>query len=244
MLDSQTLPNLSRLSLDQKRELLELLEAKERLRAENKIREYYPASGPLRRELYPRHMEFFSSGATHRERCFMAGNRVGKTEGAGGYETVLHLTGDYPDWWEGKRFTKPIVGWAAGDTNETTRDIIQRKLVGPHGYEGTGLIPKSKIIKTTPRSGIPGAILDIYIEHVSGGTSVLTLKSYEQGRKKFQGTEIDLVWLDEEPPEDVYSECVTRTMTTGGIVYLTFTPLEGLSNVVKSFLPKEYQLSA
>ena len=73
---------------------------------------------------------------------------------------------------------------------------------------------------------------------------MLTLKSYEQGRKKFQGTEIDLVWLDEEPPEDVYSECVTRTMTTGGIVYLTFTPLEGLSNVVMSFLPKEYQLSA
>lgn len=241
MLDSL---DLSKLSRTEKAELVTLLEAKDKLRRENRIKSYYPDGGPLRRELYPRHMEFFEAGATYRERCFMAGNRVGKTEGAGGYETALHLTGDYPDWWEGKRFDRPIKGWAAGDTNETTRDIVQYKLLGAPGYLGEGLIPKDRIIKTTPRSGIPGAVLDVYVKHSSGGISVLTLKSYEQGRKKFQGTEIDLIWLDEEPPLDVYSECVTRTMTTGGIVYLTFTPLEGLSEVVMSFLPKEYQFSA
>ena len=31
------------------------------------------------------------------ERAMMAANRVGKTWGAGGYETALHLTGRYPD---------------------------------------------------------------------------------------------------------------------------------------------------
>ena len=241
MLDSL---DLSRLSKAEKAELVTLLEAKDRLRRENRIKTYYPDEGPLRRDLYERHMEFFRAGEMYRERCFMAGNRVGKTEGAGGYETVLHLTGDYPDWWEGKRFDRPVKAWAAGDTNETTRDILQYKLLGPPGYEGEGLIPKAKIVKTTPRSGVPGAVLDIYVDHASGGTSVVTLKSYEQGRKKFQGTEIDVVWLDEEPPLDVYSECVTRTMTTGGIVYITFTPLEGLSEVVMSFLPREYQFSA
>lgn len=241
MLDSL---DLSKLSKAEKAELITLLEAKDKLRRENSIKSYYPESGPLRRELYPRHMEFFSAGARYRERCFMAGNRVGKTEGAGGYETALHLTGDYPDWWEGKRFDRPVKAWAAGDTNETTRDILQYKLLGAPGREGEGLIPKSRIVKTTPRSGIPGAVLDVYVEHNAGGLSVLTLKSYEQGRKKFQGTEIDLIWLDEEPPQDVYSECVTRTMTTGGIVYVTFTPLEGLSEVVMSFLPKEYRLNA
>ena len=241
MLDSL---DLSKLSQTEKAELIVLLEAKDKIRRENKIREYFPDDGPLRRELYERHLEFFRVGATHRERCFMAGNRVGKTESAGGYETALHLTQDYPDWWEGKRFNRPTKCWAAGDTNETTRDILQYKLLGPPGYHGEGLIPKDRIIKTTPRSGIPGAILDIYVENEWGDPSVVTLKSYEQGRKKFQGTEIDVIWLDEEPPLDVYSECVTRTMTTGGLVYVTFTPLEGLSEVVMSFLPKEYQFSA
>lgn len=241
MLDSL---DLSKLSAKQKAELVVLLEAKDRIRRENQIRKYFPDEGPLRRELYPRHMEFFRTGATHRERCFMAGNRVGKTEGAGGYETALHLTGLYPDWWEGKRFERPIKAWAAGDTNETTRDILQAKLLGPPGYEGEGLIPRERIIKTTPRSGVPGAVLDIYVANDWGDASMVTLKSYEQGRKKFQGTEIDAIWLDEEPPLDVYSECVTRTMTTGGIVYVTFTPLEGMSDVVMSFLPKEYQLHA
>jgi hypothetical protein len=53
----------------------------------------------------------------------MAANRVGKTEGAGGYEMTCHLTGRYPDWWEGRRFSGPVRAWAAGKTNETTRDV-------------------------------------------------------------------------------------------------------------------------
>ncbi len=38
----------------------------------------------------------------------MAANRVGKTEGAGGYEMTCHLTGRYPHWWEGRRFSGPV----------------------------------------------------------------------------------------------------------------------------------------
>jgi len=66
----------------------------------------FPSTGPLRRELYPKHLEFFRAGAAHKERAFIAGNRCGKTV-AGGYETTLHLTGLYPDWWEGRRFACP-----------------------------------------------------------------------------------------------------------------------------------------
>ena len=88
-------------------------------------------------------MEFFRLGARpgFNERGFMAANRVGKTWGAGGYELTLHLTGDYPQWWEGRRFAHPVDAWAASDTAETTRDIIQRCLLGPTGELGTGLIP-------------------------------------------------------------------------------------------------------
>ncbi len=101
-----------------------------------KLWSYYPDSGPLRRALYPKHLQFFAAGAAHRERLFMAANRVGKTEGVGGYETTLHLTGAYPPWWAGRRFERPVAAWVAGKTNETTRDIVQAKLFG--GVEGLG----------------------------------------------------------------------------------------------------------
>ena len=167
----------------------------------------------------------------------LAANRVGKTEGVGGFETTLHLTGDYPKWWVGRRFTHPVQAWAAGDTGITVRDIIQKKLMGAMGQWGTGLIPEASIARTVRSAGIPDKLDSIFIKHRSGGESSLTLKSYDQRRESFQGTEKDLIWLDEEPPLDVYIECLMRTMTNNGMVLLTFTPLLGISDVVLQFLP-------
>ena len=135
--------DLKSLSVWEKRELVALLEEMESRRKRRLIHSMYPERGPLRRELYARHMQFFRLGAKPgiNERGFMAANRVGKTWGAGGYELTLHLTGDYPEWWEGRRFAHPVDAWAAGDTAETTRDIIQRCLLGPIDEFGTGLIP-------------------------------------------------------------------------------------------------------
>src|SRR6185437_11820962 len=110
-------------------ELAELLEEERRRARINRIETYFPDSGPLRRERYPKHMAFFSAGATFRERCFLAGNRVGKTETGGGYEMVRHLTGKYPKWWTGKRFNRPVQAWAAGKSGKTVREIIQEKLL-------------------------------------------------------------------------------------------------------------------
>jgi len=90
------------------------IEAELKWGEEHKIESFYPDSGPLRRERYAKHLEFFSAGASRNERLFMAANRVGKTEGVGAYETTLHLTGNYPPWWLGRRFTRPISAWAAG----------------------------------------------------------------------------------------------------------------------------------
>lgn len=187
-------------------------------------------------------MEFFRLGAEPgvNERAFMAANRVGKTWGAGGYETALHLTGDYPDWWEGRRFTHPIDSWAAGDTAETTRDIIQLCLLGPIEQIGTGLIPGNLIIgDPSRRRGVADAVDTFAVKHKSGGISVCGLKSYDQGRKKFQGTAKHLVWLDEESPQDVYTECLLRLMTTLGLMMLTFTPLSGISEVVMQYMDDE-----
>ncbi|WP_419669944.1 terminase large subunit domain-containing protein [Xylella fastidiosa] len=45
--------------------------------------------------------------------------------------------------------------------------------------------------------------------------------------------------IHEEPPEDVYFEGITRTNRTFGPVFMTFTPLKGMSNVVRRFLTED-----
>lgn len=221
----------------EKLELIKLLEEKQRRQKTRKLFTYYPDKGDLRRELYPKHTQFFEAGAKHRERLFMAANRIGKTEGAGGYELALHLTGQYPAWWKGRRFDRPISAWAAGDTGKTVREIIQKKLLGDVFDQGTGLLPQDSILRVTRKQGVSDAVDTIQVKHISGGTSTLVLKSYDQKRISFQGSEQDVIWLDEECDLDIYTECLLRTMTNNGIIMMTFTPLLGMSEVVMSFLP-------
>lgn len=221
---------------------LELLQQRAKRIKYNKIDTYFPDTGRLRRELYKKHTAFFEAGAKYSERCMLAANRIGKTESVGAYEVTCHLTGIYPKWWVGKRFTKPTTGWAAGDTNQTVRDIIQEKLLGDFEDQGSGLIPKHLILGTTPKAGIPQGIETIRVKHVSGGTSLLGFKSYDQKRKSFQGTKKDFIWEDEEPPLLIHTECLLRLAdTTGkdesGLSICTYTPLEGISDTVMHFLP-------
>ena len=236
---SSIISNLDPAKLSKKElaEAVRLAEELDRRQRQRKIDTYYPEAGPLRRELYQKHLEFFRAGAKYRERCIIAANRIGKSEGIGAYEVSLHLTGQYPDWWEGRAWDRPIMAWAAGDTGKTVRDIIQLKLLGPQGQHGTGMLPGETILGTTVKHGLADAIEGVKVKHVSGGVSTIFLKSYDQRREAFQGTEQDLIWLDEEPPVDVYTECLMRTMTTNGVIMCTFTPLMGVSDVVKSFMP-------
>ena len=226
--------------MDRKQKIayIELLEEKQRRAEHRKLSSYYPDAGPLRRELYKPHMAFFVAGADHRERAMVAANRVGKTEGVGGYELSLHLTGRYPKWWKGKRFNRPVKAWAAGSTGQAVREILQEKLLGPINAVGTGLIPGEYIADTKRKGGnVPDAIESVSVKHITGKNSRLIFKSYDQKRKAFEGTEQDVIWLDEEPDIGIYTECTIRTMTTHGIVMLTLTPLQGLSEVILQFLP-------
>lgn len=194
------------------------------------------------RTLYPRHMEFFAAGRTYRQRCFLAANRVGKTV-AGAYEESAHLTGLYPEWWDGRRFGAATRCWAAGKTNETTRDIVQKELLGdvihgnPKRFTGTGLIPGNLIGEVSWKQGVTDLADTVKVMHRTGKWSTLGLKSYQQGRGSFEGTSQHCILFDEEPPIDVYDEAVIRTASTDGIVILTFTPLEGLSETVMQFMP-------
>ena len=255
MTDLQAILALPRAEREQ---VLRLLQEKQQRTRQRKLQHIYPEQDSVidygdgvtalyhSRHKYPRHMEFFEAGATYRERCGLAANRVGKTFGMGGYELACHLTGWYPDWWVGRRFDRPIRAWAAGKNGETTRDILQTVLMGEvvettdrKRVKGDGIILGDSIVQDsmTWKSGTPNLIDKVKIRHAAGGKSVLGFKSFKQGRGAFEGTEQEVIWLDEECPEDVYGECIIRTATTNGIVMLTFTPLEGLTPVVLKFLP-------
>src|SRR5262249_8340211 len=193
----------------------------------------FPERGPHRRELYSKHLEFFFAGAQYKERLFMAANRVGKTV-AGAFETACHLTGHYPEWWQGRRFDHATDGWACGANSQTTRDVVQGILLGKS--TGQGMIPIEAVVQTTAGRGITGSIETVWVKHVSGKISKLGFKTYEQGRRAFEGKAKDFIWCDEEPPMDVYTELLYRLLTTKGIISTTFTPLLGMSEVVTSFL--------
>lgn len=251
--------DLSKLSVSKKKELVKLLEALEYKRNHNKVKQYFPDEGPLRRELYKKHIEFFEAGKYYIERLLMAANRVGKTL-AGAYETSVHQTGDYEPWWPGKEFSGPTDFWAAGFTSETTRDVVQFAMMGPMTDLGSGMIPKDLIKDYTLKRGVPDAIDTVLIRHgaggdVNAGESTLGFKQYKQGRKAFEGTKKHGIWFDEESGMDVYNEALLRVTSAKdidykegddqetGLVYTTFTPLEGLSELVMSFLPQHYSFS-
>lgn len=223
---------LAQLTPEQKIELLQLLELRARRKRENWLRDYAP---------YAKQREFHALGATKRERLFMAGNQLGKTY-AGAAEVAYHVTGLYPPDWKGYRFSRPTRWLVGSESAELTRKGVQRLLLGPPEKRdewGTGAIPKTHLTGHSMKQGVPDAVASITVKNEYGGDSVIQFNSYDQGRTKWQADTVDGVWFDEEPPLDVYSEGLTRTNATGGLVFVTFTPLLGMSAVVKRYLQEK-----
>ena len=229
-----SLPTLS--NSEARSEFLAALEELRKRSIEHQLAQYKP---------YPRQAEFHAAGKSFGERLFLAGNQVGKTL-SGGAEWAIHLTGRYPDWWQGAEFKKPVRFWCGGVTSESTRDNPQRILVGqPEIKEqwGTGMVPKDCLLEVTMARGTPNSIDSLVIRHGGGGDlqagrSTLLFKSYEKGREKWQGDTVDGIWFDEEPPADIYSEGRTRSNNgqLGNFCAITCTPLLGMSEVVRQFL--------
>ncbi len=233
MENNDSLANFSRA---EKEQLLSLLQEKDDRIRYNYIDSLFPDTGPLRRELYPKHISFFDAGKDYTERLFCAGNQTGKTT-TGLCEAVFHATGDYPSWWKGKRFDRAVVIWIAGDRGEIIRDSIQQDLIGRTEF-GTGLIRKDSIVDTQAMPGVPGGIGQYAIKHKSGNVSKIIMKTYQAGKNAFEAAKVDVIMLDEECPMDIYVECQIRTITTGGTVYCTFTPDSGLTETVLHFMSK------
>jgi phage terminase large subunit-like protein len=174
---------------------------------------------------YAPHRKFHELGKVAKERYFLAGNRVGKTRSAS-CEISQHLTGIYVDWWPGYVYSHPITGWVCGVSYEIIRDLERRYFDG--GDEPPWISPDLVINRNRT--------FHLYqIRHISGGTSYLQFKTFEQKREKYQAAKIHLIHFDEEPPFEIYSEGVTRTAATTpghhGMTMITATPMMGTTNM-------------
>lgn len=214
---------------------LEKLQQIERRKETNKLEYYTP---------YPWQIKFhnavgFKTDKPATEKAAITANQVGKTTGAA-MEVAFHLTGIYPDWYEGTRFRIPVDWIVAGNTNEVTRDICQSELLGDPKDEskfGTGTIPRHLLGPTTRKPGVPNAFETVQVKHVSGRWSSISFKCYEQGPKKFMGLRSNGGWLDEEPPQEILSQ-VRRSVfaKNPSLILLTFTPEEGVTKIVHQLM--------
>ena len=224
--------NLQHLTHDQ-REQLEQLTLAVRDRMEYNQLAYFRPFEHQRR--------FFRTGASPR-RGILAANRIGKTVSTC-FETAMHLTGRYPEWWDGRRFDGPVNVMVAGEGWQQVALVLQNELLGTNDVKiqhqlGTGAIPRDCIVLDTMRND--GAnCMGLEIRHESGGHSYLLFANYTQEVRQMQGFKLNIAVFDEQPPDDFFSEIVTRTATTQGMVMCSFTPLKGLNGLVAKFWNRE-----
>jgi len=169
---------------------------------------------------------------------YIACDMVHHNSYSGAMEVAIHLTGLYPKWWRGKRYDHPVRIIAGGVTTERCRDIIQKELMGEPSdpsAQGTGAIPKECIIRVVRRAGIPNALSTIIVKHKSGKNSKVSIQSYESGKESWMGNNAHLVWLDEEPPQDIYSQALRAIVDLDGDLMMTFTPENGVTEIVRQF---------
>ena len=158
-----------------------------------------------------------------KNRWVFGGNRSGKTE-CGAVETVYMARGVHPY----RENRKNTFGWVVSLSTQVQRDVAQAKVLH---YLNPSWIADITMLSGKKDSPEYGVIDQIMVKNVFGGISVIGFKSCDQGREKFQGSSLDYVWFDEEPPKDVYEECLMRVIDKNGDIFGTMTPLKGLSFV-------------
>lgn len=156
-----------------------------------------------------------------KNRWVFGGNRSGKTE-CGAVESIWLTRGIHPY----KKNKSSVDGWVVSVSTQVQRDVAQSKILNYLNKDWIIDIVMLSGKKCSPEHGIIDFIL---IKNVLGGVSKLGFKSCDQGREKFQGTSLDFVWFDEEPPLDIYMECKMRIIDRCGEIFGTMTPLKSLS---------------
>lgn len=180
-------------------------------------------------KIHQKQLEFHK--CTKRNRWVFGGNRSGKTE-CGAVESIWICLGIHPF----RKNRKNANGWVVSLSQQVQRDVAQKKILN---YLDSNAIVDIIMLsgkKSSPENGI---IDQIILKNKFGGHSVLGFKSCDQGREKFQGASLDFVWFDEEPPQDIYQECLMRVIDRRGDIFGTMTPLKGLTWVYDEIYLKD-----
>ena len=197
----------------------EILNKIKQIEQEERRRKESPLARYNKGKVHVKQMAFHK--CTKRNRWVFGGNRSGKTE-CGAVETVWLARGIHP-----YRVNRSNVScWVVSLSQAVQRDVAQQKILYYLDKSWIKDIVMANGSKSSPEYGV---IDYIVIDNVMGGTSKIAFKSSEAGREKFQGTSLDFVWFDEEPPQDIYEECRMRVLDREGHVFGTMTPLKGLS---------------
>lgn len=237
---------LTKLSRVEQEQFLTLIQAKHNKDTYDKFHTYFFQDQKINedgmdisRDNYRKHTHFMKMGAHYRERGFIAPNRVGKSY-TGGFEVTAHVLKDYPEWWEGKRFPKhqPLSILVVGKTNNALVATTQKLLAGTTFDIGSGMIPKENIVDYSKKPNCPGGIQDLYVKDKYGCTNHIQFMSSDVEDDVIMGREIHVIWFDEECLNTaLYNESIMRTMTVDGIVFTTFTPMDGLTPAIMRFMP-------
>ena len=175
---------------------------------------------------HEKQIEFHSSQA--QIRGFFGGNRSGKTV-AGGCESVYYLLGRHP-------------------YRNVPEPPIYGRVVGSDFLNHVDKILRPEIARWMPLSEIKGGSWETaynretrVLELDNGST--LEFMSTEQHLDKHAGASRHFVWFDEEQPYDYYVENKMRLVDTGGDLWMTLTPLEGMSGWIYDDIYLESQTS-
>lgn len=222
------------MSKQDKIQLIQLIEEKERREASRKFLKVY-------RSFYGWQRDFVSATAKYHECCLCAANQIGKTY-LGTDIDAMHLLGEYPEDWTGHRFNFAPMCWGMGYSMEKCRDLLQRALFGElrNGEFSGGLVPKDRIIDYQSVAGTANACRTVRVKHRLG-TSVMQFWSYTQGQHAIMGDVVDWVHVDEEPEDQtIRPQLLTRTINgdagKGGRIIYTFTPENGRTELVMKFM--------
>lgn len=153
--------------------------------------------------------------STQKGKLYIGGNRSGKTVG-GCTEDVMRLIGKH-------RFRTDL-----------PNPPIRGRIVCVDVEEGIKKIAIPEIMRWLPRNYLKnGSWEDSYDKQARTLTltngSFLEFMSYEQLKDKFAGTSRHFVHFDEEPPLDIFNECMMRLVDTDGDWWITMTPLIEMS---------------
>ena len=204
------------MKMDLVEEILKIEEIQRQRKLKNKLLTYNTGE-----KKHLKQIEFHK--CQKKNRWVFGGNRSGKTE-CGAVEVVYMARGCHPY----RDIKGATSGWVVSLSTQVQRDVAQMKILN---YINPDWIQDVVMISGRKDNYYNGVIDYILIKNVFGTLSKIGFKSCDQGREKFQGTSLDYVWFDEEPPYDIYMECRMRVLDKNGDIFATMTPLKGMTFV-------------